>query len=223
MGSSTHDDRREVAVLFADLAGYTALTEAHGDEEAARAAMRLLDLAHAAYDGRALVVKSLGDGVMLAFGDATVALTAALALSHAARAEERFPGLRVGVQAGPAVLRDGDVFGATVNEASRIAHEAAPGQVLVASGVVDRLADPTRVELVELGPTQLRHVRDPVELFAVRDDPRGDSGVLVDPVCRMQVDRDSAETVLRRHDGRPVRFCSSSCARLFADHPDAYV
>lgn len=34
--------RREVAVVFADLAGFTALTEAHGDEEAARAAIRLL-------------------------------------------------------------------------------------------------------------------------------------------------------------------------------------
>jgi class 3 adenylate cyclase len=220
--SSSQVDRREVAVLFADLAGYTALTEAHGDEEAARAAMRLLELAHDAYDGCALVVKSLGDGVMLAFDSATVALAAALALSHAARVEDRFPGLRVGLQAGPAVLRAGDVFGATVNEASRIAEEAAPGQVLVARGVMDGLDD-LGVEVIELGPTQLRHVRDPVELVAVRDHAGGSAGVPVDPVCRMQVDEDTAEAVVRRHDGQLVRFCSSSCARLFADHPDAYV
>lgn len=215
------DDVAEVAVLFADLAGFTALTEAHGDDEAARAAIRLLELTHSAYDGRALVVKSIGDGVMVAFDQVAPAVSAALALSHAAHAEPRFLGLRVGVHAGPAVLRGGDVFGATVNVASRVADEAVSGQVLITGEVRDRLSPRSDVGLVDLGATRLRHVRDPVELIELRQASHAHD-VSVDPVCRMHVRVDAAGAVERAVDGVVVRFCSTSCARLFAEYPDAY-
>lgn len=214
-------ETREVAVLFADLVGFTALTEAHGDEEAARAAIRLLELTHAAYDGQAVLVKSIGDGVMVVFDDVDAAVSAGLGLSHAALVEPRFLGLRVGIDAGSAVQRHGDVFGATVNLASRVADEAAAGQVLVTGAVRDRLDRAADLELAELGPTSLRHVRDPVDLVEVREAGRVHD-VAVDPVCRMQVPDEAPEAVEQVVAGRTVRFCSRPCARLFAEHPDAY-
>jgi class 3 adenylate cyclase len=212
--------RRDVAVVFADLAGFTALTEAHGDEAAASAAIRLLELTHAAYDGQARLVKSLGDGVMVVFDDVGAAVAAAVALSHAARAEPRFPGLRIGVHAGPVIEQRGDVFGGTVNIASRVADEAEPGQVLLTDRVSNAIGT-TDVELVEVGPTQLRHVRNAVILVQLlpghdRDD------VPVDPVCRMRVTSASPDLVQRRHEGRVIVFCSRACARLFDEHPTVY-
>lgn len=153
-------------------------------QEATRAAIRLLELTHAAYDGQAREVKSIGDGV--------TAVSAALALS-----------------------------GATVNVASRVADEADPGQVLITNRVRDHLGSAEGVELVELGPTVLRHVRDPVVLLEVCAVGHTHD-VAVDPVCRMQVAETAAGAVERRHGGRLVRFCSASCARLFDEHPDAY-
>lgn len=219
---SSMDDGDEVTVLFADLAGFTAMTEAHGDAAAAWAAIRLLELTCAAYDGQALVVKSIGDGVMVAFEDVVTAVSAALALSYAAHAEPRFLCLRIGVHAGPAVLRGGDVFGATVNVASRVADEAASGQVLVTGAVRDRLP-PSDLKLVELGPTSLRHVREREELIEVSQPGHGHD-VPVDPVCRMQVPVGAQGAVERIVGGMPVRFwfCSASCALLFAEHPEAY-
>lgn len=211
---------REVAVLFADLAGYTALTEAHGDEEAARAALRLLELARGAYDGEAMLVKSMGDGVMVVFDDVDRAMSAALALSHAAEVEERFLGLRVGLHAGPAVVRHGDVFGATVNLAARLADRAQPSQILVTSAVRDQFRRAPELEWVALGTASLRHVREPVELLTVRTRRRG---ATTDPVCRMVVTDQTVGAIEERHRGRRIRFCSDACAQLFRDHPDAYL
>lgn len=212
---------REVAVLFADLAGYTALTEAHGDQEAARAALRLLELTRDAYDGEATLVKSMGDGVMVVFDDVDRAMSAALALSHAAEAEDRFLGLRVGLHTGPAVVRHGDVFGATVNLAARLAEHAQPSQVLVTSAVRDRLRRTPDLGWVELGTASLRHVREPVQLLTVRTRKRRDA--TTDPVCRMVVTDQTTGATEERYRDRRIRFCSEACARLFRNRPDAYL
>jgi adenylate cyclase len=163
--------RRDVnppAVGFLDLSGFTALTGAKGDEEAAKLAVRLSDLVQestASHHGRA--VKSLGDGVMLHFRDPSEAVFAALDLIDAIP-QAGLPPARVGITSGPVVFRDGDYFGRAVNLASRITDYARPNEVLVSEAVAESGA-PIGSAFEDLGIVELKGMREPVRLFrAVR-------------------------------------------------------
>jgi adenylate cyclase len=163
--------RRDVnppAIGFLDLSGFTALTGAKGDEEAAKLAVRLSDLVQesaASRHGRA--VKSLGDGVMLHFRDPSEAVSAALDLIDAIP-QAGLPPARVGITSGPVVFRDGDYFGRAVNTASRIADYARPNEVLVDEEVAES-GTPFESAFEELGLVELRGISEPVRLFrAVR-------------------------------------------------------
>ena len=154
------------AIAFADLTGFTHLTQTVGDQEATRIAVRLGEAASTIakrHGGR--VVKLLGDGVLLRFGDPRSAVLGALDLVDDAQ-RAGLPRIHAGVHAGPLLLRDGDVFGHTVNIASRVAAAAAAGEVLVTSEVVAAVST-AAVTFEAMGPTELKGVVDPVELHRV--------------------------------------------------------
>ena len=133
------------AVAFVDLTGFTHLTETIGDEAAAGIALRLGEVTVEAvrpFGGR--LVKLLGDGVLVRFDSAMGAVDGTLALLEALPASE-LPTGHAGVAAGPLILRDGDVFGRTVNLAARLSDAAVDGALLVPAPLVadlsaDRLA-----------------------------------------------------------------------------------
>ena len=132
--------------LFADLSGFTALTEAHGDEQAADlvggfcGAVRQLLADHQAQE-----VKAIGDAVMLRSADAAAAIRLGLCIVHDVGAQHGFPLVRVGMHTGPAVEREGDWFGTTVNLAARVSAAASGGEALLtaatrtAAGRIDRV------------------------------------------------------------------------------------
>jgi len=127
---------RPPAIAFVDLSGYTSMTVERGDDAAAAAAEHLRNLAEGAVravDGR--IVKVLGDGVLLQFPDPIAAIRATLALVARVAASGLSPA-HAGIAADRVVVRDGDVFGQTVNLAARIAGQAGPGEVVVEEGVV---------------------------------------------------------------------------------------
>src|SRR5262245_21184045 len=156
------------AIGFLDLSGFTSLTGAKGDEEAARLALRLSDLVQettASRHGRA--VKSLGDGVMLHFRESRAAVSAALDLVEEIP-QAGLPPARVGITSGPVVFRDGDYFGRAVNMAARITEYARPSEVLVSETVAESGA-PAGSAFEDLGIVELKGIRDPAQLFrAVR-------------------------------------------------------
>lgn len=152
------------AICFVDMTGYTRLTEERGDEEAARLATSLADLVNEvsrANGGRA--IRWLGDGGLLFFEDAGAAFRAALELSERAQAVG-LPPTHIGVQAGPVVFRDGDVYGRTVNIASRIADEAEAGEVLTSQETTEETEDPF-VRFERSRTTHLKGVANPMTLF----------------------------------------------------------
>jgi class 3 adenylate cyclase len=118
--------------LFADLVGYTALTERRGDEAGARMArefrrtMAALSREHGAWQ-----VKSMGDGAMIWAPDASraVALAAATVTDVGTRSD-LLP-VRVGAHTGHALMRGGDWYGSAVNVAARLASEAGPNEALI--------------------------------------------------------------------------------------------
>jgi class 3 adenylate cyclase len=118
--------------LFADIAGYSLLTELDGDEAAADLAMRFVSEASSiACDHGAEVVKALGDAVMVHADDADRAVRLALDLLTKLGRDQLMLPIHAGLHTGPAVGRMGDWWGATVNIAARLAAAAGPGQVLL--------------------------------------------------------------------------------------------
>lgn len=218
--------RSDLAVqtfLFADLSGFTALTEAHGDEQAADlvggfcvAVRRLL----AGYEAEE--VKAMGDALMLRAGDAAAAIQLGLRIVHDVGAQHGFPLVRVGMHTGPAVQREGDWFGATVNLAARISAAASGGEALVTGATKAAAGQVDQVELRERGRRVFRNVSEPVQVYAaVRLGARSSSGLPIDPVCRMAVDPWHGAGRLTHH-GVEYSFCSLGCAGAFAQHPGRY-
>jgi adenylate cyclase len=161
-------ERSPGAAAFADLSGYTRLTEEAGDDAAARVALTLADLvSDVAARRRGTVVKMLGDGVHFHFADPRDAVLASLDIVEAV-GPRGLPPAHVGVEAGPMIYDEGDYFGRTVNVAARIASQAAAGQVFVGEGFAE-LVPPDGFRLRELGAFELKGIVQPVTLFeAVR-------------------------------------------------------
>jgi len=120
--------------VFADLAGYTALTEVRGDEAAARLAREFRrSMCVLSREFGATQVKSMGDGVMIWAPDPADAVAlAARAVETVGTRPDLLP-VRVGVHTGPAVMRGCDWYGSAVNVAARLAAQAEPNQALVSA------------------------------------------------------------------------------------------
>ena len=210
--------------LLADLAGYTALTEAHGDEHAADVAAEFLtEIRRVAADHDAREVKTIGDAVLLSLPDAADAIRLGARIVFDIGDRERALRVGAGVHTGTAVERDGDWFGSAVNVAARVADLACAGELLVTDAA--RRAAGGRIpesQFRERGPHELKHVRDPVVVWSVeRDGPGPTAGLVIDPVCHMAVDGDTAAESVT-HEGRRVCFCSATCRDAFLARPDRY-
>jgi adenylate cyclase len=124
-------DRRELAVGFADLVGYTSRSRGMGGRELGAMVEDFESIAAeviARHHGR--VVKTVGDGVLFTAGSAVDAVEIGLELPEVWDADER-PPLRVGAAYGRVLTRLGDVYSPVVNLASRLTSIARPGTVLV--------------------------------------------------------------------------------------------
>ncbi|MFZ5850764.1 MAG: adenylate/guanylate cyclase domain-containing protein [Actinomycetota bacterium] len=135
---------QRLAVGFADLVGFTRLSRRLGERELAEVVERFEAGASDLVSGvGARIVKTVGDEVLFVADAPDVAAEAALALAEATAADPVVPPVRVGLAYGPVLSRLGDVFGTTVNLASRLTALAPPGAVLVDEGLAAMLrADP---------------------------------------------------------------------------------
>jgi adenylate cyclase len=209
--------------VFADIAGFTALTEAHGDEQAAAL---VKDFCGAVGDALRPTggthVKTIGDAVMLRIPDPAEAIRLGLHIVNDLMLDHGAPAVRVGMHHGSAIEQDGDYFGASVNLAARVSAEAAGGEVLLTGTTAALAPDPDGVVYESRGRRPLRNVQDPVEIFAaVRVGAAARSALPRDPVCRMVVDPDRAAGRLV-HEGAAYYFCSLDCAGHFARRPEQF-
>jgi class 3 adenylate cyclase len=156
----------DATFVFADIAGFTALTEAHGDEQAATLVAYFRDTVRAELPSGAAHVKTIGDALMLRVPDPGQAIVLGLHIVHGVMRGHEAPAVRVGLHHGPAVERDGDYFGATVNLAARVSGLASGGEVLVTAHTAALAPDPGGVFYESRGREALRNVREPVEIFA---------------------------------------------------------
>jgi len=211
----------DVTFLMADLSGFTALTEVHGDFHAVSVTTRFSDIARAALAPAARLVERVGDQVLIVSPDATGALQTAVELVRVIADEPFFPRFRAGLHSGRAVERDGSYFGRTLNLTARVTAHARAGQILCTESVVTAAQQLQDVEIRPIGSVRFKNIADPVPVFDVLLREREGAMVAIDPVCRMQVRRDTAPAHVEL-DGRLYYFCSSGCAEAFAGRPEQY-
>ena len=163
-------------VLFTDLVGHTEMMSRLGDErgrDVLREHERITREVLKAHDGTE--VKTMGDGFMASFGSVTRAVECAIALQRAfaernsSARPEALEGLsvRVGLNAGEPIEEDGDLFGATVILASRIAARAEGGEILVAD-TVRGLCSGKGFLFADRGEFVAKGFEEPVRVYEVR-------------------------------------------------------
>lgn len=157
--SSPDAEHGEVIVGFADIVGYTSLSRRLGLAELEELLETFESAAHSIINSHGgQVIKSLGDAVM--FTSPTAAAAAEMALElHALTSDGRLPQLRIGMAAGTALVRMGDVFGEPVNIASRLAGAARAGTTLVDEQLTEALHDDPDFHLKHLSTLSVRGYR----------------------------------------------------------------
>jgi adenylate cyclase len=161
---------RPPAICFVDLTGYTRLTEERGDEVAARMASSLSSLVEDISRRRGgRPIRWLGDGGMFHFKEPGAAVLSGLDMVESAP-RAGLPPMHIGIHTGPVVFQDGDVYGRTVNLASRIASYADAGQVLASEETMRRSPDGEAL-FQPVGSVTLKGIDKPVPLYQAMRDP----------------------------------------------------
>jgi adenylate cyclase len=155
--------RLRVAIAFADLAGYTRLTEEAGEEEAVDIIERFVEGVQNTLPDDARVIKTIGDEVMIVGSDAGALLDWAVGFQQL-QTERPLP--RIGVHQGLVLYRDGDYYGRAVNLAARVGARAAGGEVLVTRPVVDSGGE--HLDFDRVGEVKLKGFSESTELFLAR-------------------------------------------------------
>lgn len=177
MMSTSALDRKLLAILAADMVGYSKAMEADEAGTIKRLKAIRADLINPAISQRhGTVIKLMGDGALVAFDSVVDAVACAaefqktVAARNADLPEPERIVFRVGINLGDVVLVDGDVYGDGVNVAARLEHLAEPGGVMVSGTAYDHLQGKLDWPLDFAGEQQVKNISRPVRMYRLRLD-----------------------------------------------------
>jgi len=170
-------ERRLVAVLAADVAGYSRLMGA--DEEGTLAQLKalrktLVDPTIAAHRGR--IVKTTGDGMLVEFASAVDAARCAIELQRGTAGQntdvpkDRRIEFRIGIHVGDIMFDDNDIFGDGVNIAARLEGIAEPGGVCISDDAHRQIRGKVDISYDEMGPQALKNIAEPMRAWRIHFD-----------------------------------------------------
>ena len=167
--------RQLIAILYADVAGYSRLTGLDEDvtHKKLNVGLDLLSDKIAAYSGQK--IHEAGDAILAEFPSVTDAVTTAtdfqheMQLKNSGLSKEARLEFRVGINIGEVIHDRNDIFGDGVNLAARIQDLAEPGGVCISGAVYDQLRGQTGHTFVDLGYRKLKNIAESVHVYALRD------------------------------------------------------
>jgi class 3 adenylate cyclase len=169
---TTGQNHTQLAILFADISGSTALYDKLGNELALRLISRTLGILKREMDAQqGTLIKTIGDEIMCTFPSATAAINAARAMQAAIEEQPPVSGqhtyVRIGLHVGDVIQDDGDIFGDAVNVAARVAAITRARQILTTQAVVDMLPDDLRSKARQIMRTELRGKDESLTIFLI--------------------------------------------------------
>lgn len=176
------------AIMFADIAGYTALMqedEENGLQLRDKFQRKLQEVVSAHY-GRILEFK--GDGALCSFTSTIEAVRAAIDLQLDMQTAPEVP-VRIGMHTGDVVVERNNIYGDGVNIASRIETFAKPGSIFISSKAYDDIKNQKTIEAISLGKFALKNVKDNVEIYAISN-----AGIQVPDVATLKGKGEKVQT-----------------------------
>jgi adenylate cyclase len=163
--------RKLIAILYADVAGYSRLTG--GDEEGThRRVMEMLDFASAQIEsGGGSVLRYAGDAILAEFSSAVAAVKSAVSIQTELSAQNQLLDdgkkvqIRIGINIGDVIEDRGEVFGDGVNLAARLEAVAPEGGICVSASVQEQIPGKLDVEFVDGGEEEFKNINRPVRVF----------------------------------------------------------
>ena len=202
---------QNIAILVADLSGYTALTEMHGSDSAADLIDKYLEIVQNSLSGESRLHERKGDEVMIvSTSSSDLFSTAALLVQHTSN-EPNFLQVHGGLHWGKVLNRNNHYFGTTINLASRIAGKARPGSFWCSNDYLNTLKEKYLSNFKSMGPHSFKNLNSETELFELMfDNPKS---FYIDPVCRMLVSKDQSATPHPTEND--IFFCSPVCRDVY--------
>ena len=204
-----------VAILMADLSGYSALTETHGSVSAADLIDKYISMAEKCLIGDCRLHQQTGDELMFVSDSSDVMLATAKQLAAEAAKVEYFLQVHGGLHYGAVLKRGGNYFGSTVNLTARIAAKAMAGTFYCSAEFIDSIADKSTCIFQSRGSHPLKNISEEKELFELSIDKIKSNHI--DPVCRMLI-LNPAEAL--RHPDAEIYFCSSQCLNVYKENQE---
>jgi len=154
MDDSIHNN---LAILFADVAGSTQLYDTLGDVIAeSQISSCLSTMINVVNSNKGHIVKNIGDEILCHFPSANLAASAACTIQETLADKSSDLKVKIGINFGPAILKQGDVFGDTVNVAARMVGLAKQEQIIVTGSLYNSLINPDNFNQRKLDPLKVK-------------------------------------------------------------------
>ncbi len=200
-----------MAILMADLSGYTALTETHGSVTAADLIDKYIGIVESCLIGDSKLHERVGDEVMIVSTSPDyLAATTLMILSNTSN-EENFLQVHGGLHYGKVLQRGNSYFGSAINITSRIASKANAGSVWCSDEFVNALSDKSVFPLTSKGNQVFKNVSIEKEVFELSIEDK--KSFYIDPICRMLILESQHAIQHPTDDGQ--YFCSSACHEMY--------
>lgn len=207
---------KNIAILIADLSGYTALTEAHGASIAANTIDKYLYIVQRSLIGKSTLHQCVGDEVIIVSDSADDLINTAISLIANCSKEQYFLQIHGGLHYGKTLKHNSRYFGSPINHTSRIANKANKGTFWVSSAFVNALTNPQKYSFSAKGKQQFKNVSEKIDVFEIITNKTLKYNV--DPVCRMLI-HDKENAIPHPHDDS-VFFCSADCLKAALKEED---
>jgi class 3 adenylate cyclase/YHS domain-containing protein len=210
--------KRMAGIMMADLSGYTAVTEIHGDVVAMKLAEKYLYIARNSLIGKTIIHEITGDQLLMASDKADDLAMSAIALKQNAEKELRFLEIHFGLHYGPVIEKNGRLFGAVVNFTSRILGSAGVNKIICSREFIAALLHPERFRFEPQGESFFKNILNKAELFEMLPISGNKLPKFhIDPICHMRLSL-KENTISSIDKETEYFFCSESCKTLFEEH-----
>jgi adenylate cyclase len=202
---------QNIAILMADLSGYTALTETHGPGSAADLIDKYVEIVQDCLVGNSELKERTGDEVMIVSPSADALLLTAIMIHMNTSNQHNFLQVHGGLHYGTVLKRNNSFFGTAINLTSRIASSATPGAFWCSEDFLEALTDKSKYTFESKGKHQFKNINQEKEIVELVNTKTNEA--VIDPVCRMLI-LDKLAAI--EHPEKPgIFFCSLSCLETF--------
>lgn len=205
---------QNIAILIADLSGYTALTETHGASKAADLIDKYIEIVDSCLVDDSHLHARVGDGVVIVASSPDSLISTSIRLFQNTLGENYFLQVHGGLHYGKILKRNNDYFGTTINLAARIAAQATPGSIWCSSEYINALNNSSDFIFQSRGKYSFKNINDEKEVFELMiDNPES---LFIDPVCRMLIKECGSAIQHPVHE--KMFFCSQYCLDVYTSN-----